>query len=106
MLRSGYLPLFNLLEFLGSIPVSALPKEKHCVFVRDRPVVDYLDIDLSKLRRLGIDEIALRKGQEDFVVVLVDLDSHKLIGMAKSRRQEDALEGARGMGNRGSPADS
>ena len=31
----------------------------------------------------------MRKGQEDFVVVLVDLDSHKLIGMAESRKQED-----------------
>lgn len=40
---------------------------------------------MSGLRRLGIDEIALRKGQKDFVVVLVDLDSHRLIGMASSR---------------------
>ena len=38
-----------------------------------------LNIDLTNLKRLGIDEIALRKGQKDFVVVLVDLDSHKLI---------------------------
>ena len=42
-------------------------------------------IDLSGLRRLGIDEIALRKGHKDFVVVLSDLDSHRLIGMAPSR---------------------
>lgn len=48
-----------------------------------------VDIDLSELRRLGIDEIALRKGHKDFVVVLSDLDSHKLIGMAPSRRQAD-----------------
>jgi transposase len=39
------------------------------------------------LRRLGIDEIALRKGHKDFVVVLVDLDAHTLIGMAPSRTQ-------------------
>jgi len=39
------------------------------------------------LRRLGIDEIALRQGHKDFVVVLVDLDSHTLIGMAPSRTQ-------------------
>jgi transposase len=51
-----------------------------------------LGLDLSNLKRLGIDEIALRKGQKDFVVVLVDLDSHKLIGMAESRKQENVKQ--------------
>jgi transposase len=44
-----------------------------------------VDIDVSQLRRLGIDEIALRKGHKDFVVVLSDLDTHALIGMAPAR---------------------
>ena len=48
-----------------------------------------VDIDVSGLRRLGIDEIALRKGHKDFVVVLSDLDRHKLIGMAPSRTHAD-----------------
>lgn len=39
------------------------------------------------MRRLGIDEIALRKGHKDFVVVLVDLDTHRLIGMVSGRTQ-------------------
>ena len=47
----------------------------------------------------------MRKGQEDFVVVLVDLDSHKLIGMAESRKQKDGIAGAGGLGSRGSPSD-
>ncbi len=46
-------------------------------------------VDVSGLRRLGMDEIALRKGQKDFVVVLVDLDRNALIGMAPSRKQVD-----------------
>ncbi|MFK8183247.1 MAG: ISL3 family transposase [Phormidesmis sp.] len=41
------------------------------------------------MRRLGIDEIALRKGHKEFVVVLVDLESHELIGMAPSRKHAD-----------------
>ncbi len=45
-----------------------------------------VDIDVSQLRRLGIDEIALRKGHKDFVVVLSDLDTHALIGMAPTLR--------------------
>ncbi len=46
-------------------------------------------LNLSQLRRLGIDEIALRKGHKEYVVVLVDLDSHQLIGMAPSRTHAD-----------------
>lgn len=53
---------------------------------------------MSHLKRLGIDEIALRKGQEDFVVVLVDLDTHKLIGMAESKRQESVRKVIEGWG--------
>ena len=48
-----------------------------------------LQIDLSSLKRLGIDEIALRKGQGDYIVVLVDLDRRVPIGFAPSRKQED-----------------
>jgi transposase len=46
-------------------------------------------IKVMGLRRLGIDEIALRKGHKDFAVVLSDLDTHTLIGMAPSRTHAD-----------------
>lgn len=36
-----------------------------------------------------MDEIALRKGQEDDVVVLVDLDKNELAGFAESRKHKD-----------------
>ena len=49
-------------------------------------------LDLKGLRRLGIDEITLRKGQGDYVVVLVDLDKNELIGLAPSRKHEDIKE--------------
>lgn len=52
-------------------------------------LVKKIRIDLSQLRRLGIDEIALRKGQGYFIVVLVDLDTHKSIAFVKSRKQVD-----------------
>jgi transposase len=48
-----------------------------------------LQIDLNSLRRLGIDEITLRKGQGDYIVVLVDLERRVPIGFAPSRKQED-----------------
>lgn len=48
-----------------------------------------LQIDLSLLKRLGMDEIALRKGQGDYIVVLVDLERKMPIGFAPSRQQVD-----------------
>lgn len=46
-----------------------------------------LPIDMSNLRRLGIDEISLVKGQGKFIVVLVDIDARKLIGLVKEKKQ-------------------
>jgi transposase len=63
-------------------------------------LVKKMVIDLSGLRRLGIDEIALRKGQEDYVVVLVDLDRHELIGLVASRKQKEIREVLEGWGSR------
>jgi transposase len=46
-----------------------------------------LPVDVKNLHRLGIDEISLVKGQEKFIVVLVDLSTHKLIGLVADRKQ-------------------
>ena len=54
--------------------------------------------DLSGLRRLGMDEIALRKGQGDYVVVLVDLDKNELIGLVKSRSSQGYRRSAKKLG--------
>ena len=45
-----------------------------------------LPINLNTLKRLGIDEISLVKGQGKFIVVLVDLDTGKLIGLIPERK--------------------
>ncbi|MEH1790355.1 MAG: ISL3 family transposase, partial [Nostoc sp.] len=42
--------------------------------------------------RLGIDEIALVKGQGNYLAVLVDLDTHKPIEIVNSRRIEEIRE--------------
>ena len=48
-----------------------------------------MKVDIEKLRRLGIDEISLVKGQGKFMVVLVDLETHKLLGLASERKQSE-----------------
>lgn len=51
-----------------------------------------LNINLSQVKRLGIDEIALVKGQGNYLAVIVDLDTHKPIEIVKSRRVEEIRE--------------
>jgi transposase len=46
-----------------------------------------LPINLKHLSKLGIDEISLVKGQGNFIVVLVDLETHKLLGLVSERKQ-------------------
>ncbi len=53
---------------------------------------------MSGLKRLGIDEIALRKGQGDYIVILVDLDRRVPLGFAPSRKQEDIRKVLEGWG--------
>jgi transposase len=48
--------------------------------------------DLSELKRLGIDEIALVKGQKNYCAVLVNLDTVKLIAILEKRTQEELRE--------------
>ena len=45
-----------------------------------------LPVDVKKLQKLGIDEISLVKGKVKFIVVLVDLKTHKLIGLVSDRK--------------------
>ena len=47
-----------------------------------------LPVDVKKLHKLGIDEISLVKGQGKFIVVLVDLKTHKLIGLVADNRRQ------------------
>jgi transposase len=42
----------------------------------------------ADLKRLGIDEIALRKGRGDFALILTNLDTKEIVDVLKSRTQE------------------
>jgi transposase len=43
------------------------------------------ELDPKRLKRLGIDEIALVKGQKNYCAVLVNLDTGKLIAILEKR---------------------
>ncbi len=53
---------------------------------------------MCQLKRLGIDEIALKKGQGQYIVVLVNLDTNKPIGFVGSRQQSYIREILMGWG--------
>jgi transposase len=57
-----------------------------------------ININLSTIKRLGIDEIALIKGQGKYLGVLVDLDKGKPIDIVKSRCQLEMREVLQGLG--------
>jgi transposase len=50
---------------------------------------DLLELKPVELKRLGIDEIALIKGQGKYCAVLVDLDSSKPLMILESRTKEE-----------------
>jgi transposase len=66
-------------------------------------MLDYLEseiiIDVSEIKRLGMDEIALIKGLGNYLGVLVDLDKRKPIDIVESRRQSEMSQALQSMGN-------
>ncbi len=46
----------------------------------------------KNLNKLGIDEIAVVKGQKNYYVVLVDLEKRKVIGLIEKRKEEKIIE--------------
>ncbi|ODV39389.1 Mobile element protein [Microcystis aeruginosa NIES-98] len=66
--------------FRSNTPKSLCCKEfSQLVPLSEDIAEEITETDLSKLKRLGIDEIALVKGQKNYCAVLVNLDTRKLI---------------------------
>ena len=66
-------------------------------------IVEYISkkklvIDLTGLQRLGMDEIALHKGENNYITILVDLDRRVPVGFVCSRKHKDIKEALKGWG--------
>lgn len=59
---------------------------------------ELLESKPNELKRLGLDEIALLKGQGNYCAVLVDLDKSKLVAILAERTQEKIAETLTGWG--------
>lgn len=42
-------------------------------------------INWEGIKRIGMDEFAFKKGHQDFIVILIDLDTHRIIDLLESR---------------------
>ncbi len=65
---------------LSESEIQTMLKDVGTNFLKEKP---------TEIKRLGIDEIALVKGQGNYCAVLVDLDSKKPIFILESRRQSE-----------------
>ena len=59
---------------------------------------ELMKIKPKGLKRLGIDEIAMIKGQGNYYAVLVDIDLGKMIGIVEKRTEEVLIEYLKGWG--------
>lgn len=83
----------NIVEKLVHSDLTNVAKNNHLTEREVEAMINHVaqqifPINLSDLKRLGIDEISLVKGQGKFIVVLVDLDTGKLVGLVKEKKQK------------------
>jgi hypothetical protein len=63
--------------------IQTMLKHKGEELIKEKPV---------GLKKLGIDEIALVKGQKNYCAVLVNIETGELIGILDSRKQEELIK--------------
>ena len=61
--------------------------------------VEVREIDWSKIQKIGIDEFAFRKGHKDFIVILVNLDTHEIIDILEERSKDYLRTYFQGLGD-------
>lgn len=57
------------------------------------------EVDWSKIRRIGLDEFAFKKGHKDFITVIVDLDTHAIIDILEERGKDFLRAYFQGLGD-------
>lgn len=55
-------------------------------------------VDWSKVYRIGIDEFSFKKGHKDFIVILVDLDTHEILDIIENRSKDFLIAYFKGLG--------
>ena len=56
-------------------------------------------VDWSKVKSIGIDEFSFRKGHKDFILILVDLDTHDILTLLPYRDKTSIISFFKSLGN-------
>ena len=70
-------------NYLSEQEIETMLKDLGTDLVKEKPV---------NLKKLGIDEIAVVKGQRNYYVVFVDLEKGKLVGLVEKRTKKEIIE--------------
>jgi transposase len=57
-------------------------------------------IDWTKIKRIGIDEFAFKKGHKNFITIIVDLDTHEIIDLLEYRDKDSLRAYFQGLGSK------
>jgi transposase len=57
-------------------------------------------INWDKIKRIGIDEFAFKKGHKDFIVLIINLDTHEIIDILEKRDKEFLRAYFKGIGSK------
>jgi len=56
-------------------------------------------VNWSKIKRIGIDEFSFKKGHKDFILILVDLDTHDIIALLPFRDKASIISFFKSLGD-------
>lgn len=68
------------------------------IFYREADIA-VQSVDWSKIKRIGIDEFAFKKGHKDFILILVDLDTHEIIALLPFRDKAGIISFFKALGD-------
>jgi transposase len=58
------------------------------------------EVNWDKIKRIGLDEFAFKKGHKDFITVIVDLDTHDIIDILEERNKAFLRSYFQGLGSK------
>ncbi len=87
----------NIYQRVQSSSIEQVSREEGLSSEKIQGIFDHKSKEIKKkewgeVKRLSIDEISMRKGHQDFVTVVGDIDQGKLIEVIDSHKQEDIIE--------------
>ncbi len=87
----------NIYQRIGSSNIEQISREEHLSSEKVKGIFEHVWAQRQPehwevVKRLSLDEITMRKGYQDFVGVVSDIDGRTLLEVVSSRQQDDIIE--------------